>query len=38
VWLGGLFMVLGGVLAVSDRRYRLTQRKAVGDAAVATSI
>ncbi|MDH5766517.1 MAG: c-type cytochrome biogenesis protein CcmF, partial [Gammaproteobacteria bacterium] len=23
IWLGSLFMTLGGVLAVSDRRYRL---------------
>jgi len=27
IWLGGLLMVLGGVLAVSDRRYRLKVRQ-----------
>jgi cytochrome c-type biogenesis protein CcmF len=26
IWLGGLLMVLGGMLAVSDRRYRLRAR------------
>jgi cytochrome c-type biogenesis protein CcmF len=28
IWLGGLMMVLGGVLAASDRRYRLARRRA----------
>ncbi|NJD04938.1 MAG: heme lyase CcmF/NrfE family subunit [Methylococcaceae bacterium] len=28
VWLGGLFMMAGGALAVSDRRYRLMGRRA----------
>jgi cytochrome c-type biogenesis protein CcmF len=26
IWLGGIFMVLGGVLAISDRRYRMKLR------------
>jgi cytochrome c-type biogenesis protein CcmF len=28
IWLGGLFMGLGGLLAVSDRRYRTRRRRA----------
>ena len=28
IWLGGLMMVLGGVLAASDRRYRVALRRA----------
>lgn len=38
VWLGGVLMVLGGLLAATDRRYRLsraTERPAVAVAAVA---
>jgi cytochrome c-type biogenesis protein CcmF len=27
IWLGGIFMVLGGVLAISDRRYRMKLRR-----------
>lgn len=27
IWLGSIFMALGGLLAVSDRRYRLASRK-----------
>ena len=27
VWLGGVFMFFGGILAASDRRYRLSQRQ-----------
>ena len=27
IWLGGLFMAVGGVLAASDRRYRVAARK-----------
>ncbi len=30
IWLGSLFMALGGVLAVSDRRYRQTIKQKVG--------
>ena len=26
VWLGGIFMFVGGILAATDRRYRLEQR------------
>jgi cytochrome c-type biogenesis protein CcmF len=28
IWLGGLLMALGGVLAATDRRYRLSRRRA----------
>ena len=37
IWLGGLFMALGGILAVTDRRYRTRSRKVEvpADAAVA---
>ena len=28
IWLGGLFMGLGGLLAISDRRYRTRRRRA----------
>jgi cytochrome c-type biogenesis protein CcmF len=28
IWLGCLMMALGGVLAISDRRYRIQARKA----------
>ena len=28
IWLGAIFMAAGGVLAVSDKRYRLQQRRA----------
>jgi len=37
IWLGGILMALGGILAVSDRRYRLAVRKrrAVSTAASA---
>ena len=27
IWLGGLFMVVGGLLAAFDRRYRLSVRR-----------
>ncbi len=39
IWLGGVFMVIGGLLAASDRRYRLAkrQRKPAGDDA-ATAV
>ncbi len=30
IWLGCIFMAIGGVLAVSDRRYRQTVRQKVG--------
>ncbi len=30
IWLGGLFMAFGGILAASDRRYRLMARRRAG--------
>ena len=27
IWLGGVFMGLGGLLAISDRRYRTRRRR-----------
>jgi cytochrome c-type biogenesis protein CcmF len=27
IWLGGLFMALGGAMAASDRRYRVSMQK-----------
>ncbi|MDE2148449.1 MAG: heme lyase CcmF/NrfE family subunit [Gammaproteobacteria bacterium] len=38
IWLGGLFMVLGGVLTVTDKRYRTARRSALerlGDSPLA---
>jgi len=35
IWFGGLFMALGGILAASDRRYRLRVRAADGEALAA---
>ncbi len=32
IWLGPLFMAFGGILAASDRRYRLAQRKEASQA------
>ncbi len=38
IWAGCLLMALGGVLAASDRRYRLSeQRQTLGDVAASTS-
>jgi len=37
LWLGAIFMALGGVLAMTDRRYRLAKRTVVQDAIVETS-
>ncbi|MDD3530541.1 MAG: heme lyase CcmF/NrfE family subunit, partial [Gallionellaceae bacterium] len=34
LWIGGLFMVIGGGLAAGDRRYRIALRKAEKQAAV----
>ncbi|WP_166260949.1 heme lyase CcmF/NrfE family subunit [Marinobacter salicampi] len=31
IWLGSLFMAIGGVLAVADRRYRIKDRKAAAN-------
>jgi len=30
IWLGGLFMAFGGILAASDRRYRLMAKRKAG--------
>ena len=27
IWLGAIFMALGGLLAISDRRYRVLRKK-----------
>ena len=35
IWFGALLMALGGLLAVSDRRYRLAQRASKAEAASA---
>ncbi len=35
IWGGAVFMALGGLLAVSDRRYRLAQRARKAEAAIA---
>jgi cytochrome c-type biogenesis protein CcmF len=32
IWLGGIFMALGGLLAISDRRYRTARRRRTADA------
>lgn len=33
IWVGGLFIAFGGVLAMMDKRYRLTRRKRVPESA-----
>jgi len=37
IWIGGIFMALGGILAVTDRRYRIRRRKAAVPAEAATA-
>jgi len=37
IWLGTIFMTLGGILAVSDRRYRQTAKQKVRQQVAATS-
>ncbi len=37
IWLGCIFMTLGGVLAVSDKRYRQTAKKKALPQVTATS-
>jgi cytochrome c-type biogenesis protein CcmF len=37
IWLGGLFMVLGGFLGATDRRYRLAPRQQEAWSAVSAS-
>jgi len=36
IWAGCLFMALGGILAISDRRYRIHSRRKAGDKAAPT--
>jgi cytochrome c-type biogenesis protein CcmF len=40
VWMGGLFMMLGGIVSVSDRRYRLLSKQAgtAADPALAGTV
>jgi cytochrome c-type biogenesis protein CcmF len=35
IWLGALIMALGGIIAITDRRYR--RRKSTADAAVGAT-
>ncbi len=37
IWLGGILMMLGGILAASDRRYRLRRTQGVLDAGTAAA-
>jgi cytochrome c-type biogenesis protein CcmF len=37
IWLGGVFMALGGILAVTDRRYRTRNREVEVPAGAATA-
>jgi cytochrome c-type biogenesis protein CcmF len=37
IWLGGVLMALGGILAISDRRYRTARRKAKAASAAAAA-
>jgi len=37
IWLGAIVMALGGILAATDRRYRLRAREAVGAPAAQTA-
>jgi len=37
IWLGGVLMALGGILAVTDRRYRIQTRKAEAPAGTAVA-
>ncbi|KAA3629475.1 MAG: heme lyase CcmF/NrfE family subunit [Proteobacteria bacterium] len=36
IWFGGVFMVIGGLLAASDRRYRLARRQRVAATSATT--
>ncbi|MCM2307117.1 MAG: heme lyase CcmF/NrfE family subunit [Sulfuritalea sp.] len=38
VWVGCLLMALGGLLAASDRRYRIRQREEVADTGAAVTV
>jgi cytochrome c-type biogenesis protein CcmF len=35
IWLGAIFMTLGGILAASDRRYRVPVERTTADATIA---
>ena len=37
IWLGAIVMALGGILAATDRRYRLRAREAAGALAAQTA-
>ena len=37
IWLGGVLMALGGILAVTDRRYRTRSRKVKVPAGASTA-
>ena len=38
IWMGPLLMVFGGILAASDRRYRLAHRRAITETAPAEGL
>ncbi|MFK8053656.1 MAG: heme lyase CcmF/NrfE family subunit [Woeseiaceae bacterium] len=38
IWLGTILMALGGVIAMTDRRYRVQQRSKAGDKTPATPV
>ncbi len=38
IWFGGVFMVIGGLLAASDRRYRLARRQKVPAGALGAEV
>jgi len=38
IWLGALFMVFGGILAASDKRYRHAEKSVVVEKAMATAV
>ena len=38
VWVGCLLMALGGLLAASDRRYRIRQREELADTGAAVTV
>ena len=38
IWLGGIFMALGGLVAISDRRYRPFARRREASAGLAAPV
>ncbi|HEY9051030.1 MAG TPA: cytochrome c-type biogenesis CcmF C-terminal domain-containing protein, partial [Gammaproteobacteria bacterium] len=38
IWLGALFMALGGLLAATDRRYRLSVKQEQSDTVTAGAV